>query len=65
MFSNYANCLVTFLGDYVIPEISKAWKSHQKYVIKELQKTQQAVDVGVDGQCDSPGYNATVVRLHQ
>ena len=45
-------------SEYVFPEIKKTWKSHQKTVLEEAAK-KPSVSISVDGQCDSPGHNAT------
>jgi len=45
-------------GEYVFPEIKRMWKQHQKLVVEEAA-SKDSVSISVDGQCDSPGHNAT------
>ena len=44
-------------GDYVFPEVERMWKSHQSSILASMKDS--LVEIGVDGQCDSPGHNAT------
>lgn len=48
-----------FLGKYVFPEIRSEWKVHQRSVLKEVIARDEPINISVDGQCDSPGHNAT------
>ena len=50
---------ISFTGDYVFPEINKAWDEHQKFQISEITASGRSLELGLDGQCDSPGHNAT------
>lgn len=45
-------------GNYVFPEIQNAWSSHQLQLIQEIRKDNK-LQLSIDGQCDSPGHNAT------
>ena len=46
-------------GDYVFPEIDRAWKKHKKELMREIKDSGRKVDLALDGQCDTPGHNAT------
>lgn len=46
-------------GQYVFPEINKAWSLHRKKLISEMKSAPEKISLGVDGQCDSPGHSAT------
>ena len=50
---------VDILGKYVFPEISVTLKNHQKTLLEEIKKCEEPVAISCDGQCDSPGHNAT------
>ena len=50
---------ISFAGDYVFPEINKVWDEHQKLHISEITASGRRLAHGLDGQCDSPGHNAT------
>ena len=47
------------VGDYVFPEIHKKWIGHRMKLVEQIRKSGEVVDIAVDGQCDSPGHNAT------
>ena len=47
------------VGDYVFPEIDSAWKKHQKEMLREVKVSKKPFELSIDGQCDSPGQNAT------
>lgn len=50
----------SFKGKYVFPEIHNKWKTNRRQTIREIhQSERKTVDIAVDGQCDSPGHNAT------
>lgn len=44
-------------GDYVFPAIDHAWKVHQQNLVAELRAGK--LNIGIDGQCDTPRHNAT------
>lgn len=46
-------------GDYVFPEIDKAWKAHQQDIIEEIHHSGRKLHLALDGQCDTPGHNAS------
>ena len=48
-----------FVGTHLFPEITSTWKKHQKEIIEEADARPEMVSLSVDGQCDSPGHNAT------
>ena len=52
------NRLHCVLGEYIFPEIHSAWERHQKKILDEIHPDRN-LDVTIDGQCDSPGHNAT------
>ena len=45
--------------NFVFPEIDAAWKKDQSKQIEEIKSKNRALSLGMDGQCDSPGHNAT------
>ena len=48
----------------MFPEINKAWIQNRKEQYKDVEKSGKPVELGVDGQCDSPGNSATYI-LHR
>ena len=46
-------------GNFVFPEIDHAWRKNQKEQIEEIKSSERELELSVDGQCDSPGHNAT------
>ena len=46
-------------SNFVFPEIDHAWQKEQQEQINEIQESGRSIDLAVDGQCDSPGHNAT------
>ena len=46
-------------GDFVFPEIDHAWRKEQQAQIAEIKESDREIELAVDGQCDSPGHNAT------
>ncbi|XP_066922298.1 uncharacterized protein [Clytia hemisphaerica] len=46
-------------GKHLFPEIRETYKEHHEAVIKEVNARNKLVSLSVDGQCDSPGFNAT------
>ena len=53
----YLFFLCLSLGDYVFPEIQRAWSNHQTDIINSIKH--RNVQLSIDGQCDSPGHSAT------
>ena len=47
------------LGDYVFPEIHNAWNCCQREMLGKITKECRQVELSIDGQCDTPGHNAT------
>ena len=43
----------------MFPEIDNAWEREQKDVVEAIKNDGRELHLGVDGQCDSPGHNAT------
>ena len=48
-----------YRGDFVFPEINHAWGKEQKRQIEEITASGRNLQLAVDGQCDTPGHNAT------
>ena len=46
-------------GDYIYPEIDSAWRKKQQEQIQEILESKRSLVLAADGQCDSPGHNAT------
>ncbi|XP_057302544.1 uncharacterized protein LOC130636732 [Hydractinia symbiolongicarpus] len=46
-------------GDYVFPEIYKAWRKHKSKLIDDIKQEDRQLELALDGQCDTPGHNAT------
>ena len=46
-------------SNFVFPEIDLAWNKNQQEQIDEIKHSQRQLELAVDGQCDSPGHNAT------
>ena len=46
-------------GDFINPEINRAWEKNQEEHFEEIRETGRTLFLAVDGQCDSPGHNAT------
>ena len=46
-------------ANFVFPEVAHAWRIDQEKQIKEIKDTGRELNLAVDGQCDSPGHNAT------
>ena len=46
-------------GDFIYPEINRAWEKNQEEQFEELRESGRTLSLAVDGQCDSPGHNAT------
>ena len=46
-------------ANFVFPEIDVAWQVNQNEQIEEIKRNNRIVTLGIDGQCDSPGHNAT------
>ena len=44
---------------FIFPEIDSAWKKNQREQIQEITESGRKLELAVDGQCDSPGHNAT------
>ena len=47
------------LGAYVFPQVHKFWEEHKSKIYNEMKCQGTKRDIAVDGQCDSPGHNAT------
>ena len=43
----------------VFPEIDAAWRKNQLQQIEEIKSSGRMLELALDGQCDSPGHNAT------
>ena len=43
----------------VFPEIDAAWRKTQLQQIEEIKSSGRMLELALDGQCDSPGHNAT------
>ena len=56
---SFHNNEFTHSGHYVSPEIQQAWGDHQLQLIREVRKADSDLQLSIDGQCDSPGHNAT------
>ena len=46
-------------GDFIYPEINRAWEKNQEEQFEEIRESGRTLSLAVDGQCDSPGHNAT------
>ena len=46
-------------GNFVFPEIDHAWRKNQQEQIHEIIESGRGLVLAADGQCDSPGHNAT------
>lgn len=46
-------------GNYIFPEINRAWLKNQEEQVAEILQSGRSLELAVDGQCDSPGHNAT------
>lgn len=46
-------------GDFVYPEIDHAWRKEKEMLAEDILITNRQLALAVDGQCDSPGHNAT------
>ena len=46
-------------GDFIYPEINRAWEKNQEKQFEEIRESVRTLSLAVDGQCDSPGHNAT------
>ncbi|XP_066918258.1 uncharacterized protein [Clytia hemisphaerica] len=46
-------------GKHLFPEVHETWKEHRGNLVEEVNSRGKPVSISVDGQCDSPGYNAT------
>ena len=44
---------------FVFPEIDAAWRKNQLEQIEEIKSSGRMLELALDGQCDSPGHNAT------
>ena len=45
-----------FLGRYIFPEINRFYDEHNTDLMRSIDYD---LDLAIDGQCDSPGHNAT------
>ena len=43
----------------MFPEIDAAWQKNQLEQIEEIKSFDRMLKLALDGQCDSPGHNAT------
>ena len=46
-------------GNFVFPEIDNAWRKEQQKQIDQIITSGRSLELAVDGQCDTPGHNAT------
>ena len=46
-------------GDFIYPEINRAWEKNQEEQFEEMRESGRTLSLAVNGQCDSPGHNAT------
>ena len=46
-------------GNFVFPEIDHAWRKDQQQQVDEIKQSGRSLDLALDGQCDSPGHNAS------
>lgn len=46
-------------ADYVYPEVNHAWQKNQSEQLQEIISSGRSLELAADGQCDSPGHNAT------
>ena len=46
-------------GNFVFPEVDHAWRRDQQLQIQEIIDSGRQLELAVDGQCDTPGHNAT------
>lgn len=46
-------------ADYVFPQINLSYKDAQAGIINEIKEEKRKIDIGMDGQCDTPGHNAS------
>ena len=46
-------------GDVIFPEVYSAWTKNQREQINEIRESRRSLYLTADGQCDSPGHNAT------
>ena len=46
-------------GDVIFPEVYSAWTKNQREQINEIRESGRSLYLAADGQCDSPGHNAT------
>jgi len=44
---------------YVYPAIDHAWKTYQSKLYEEARLVENGIRIAIDGQCDSPGHNAS------
>ena len=55
--------LLTYLGDYMLPETDRAWEKEQKNVVEEIRRDSRYLYVAVDGQYDSPRHSASYCTM--
>ena len=48
-----------YRGDFIYPEINRAWEKNREEQFEEIRESGRTLSLAVDGQCDSPGHNAT------
>lgn len=46
-------------GNYIFPEIDHAWRKEQQQQVTEITEANRSLELAVDGQCDTPGHNAS------
>ena len=46
-------------GDFIFPKVHSAWEKNGHEQINEIRESGRSLYLAVDGQCDSPGHNAT------
>ena len=46
-------------ANFIYPEIDSAWRKNQEEQVAEITKLGKPLRLALDGQCDSPGHNAT------
>ena len=44
---------------FIYPEINRAWEKNQEEQFEEIREPGGMLPLALDGQCDSPGHNAT------
>ena len=46
-------------SNFVFPEIDHAWRKNRNAQIEDIIASGRKLELAIDGQCDSPGHNAS------